>query len=337
MSIKTKLVLLTAVTALGATMVAGGSFALFSDQVTNSGNSFASGNVHISDFSGGNVAKTMLNFDNLAPGDTDTKVITIKNDGSLDAYIGVNGPATQSTRSGKLFEGSSPLQISYDKAPKRVAAGQTATLNITYTMPLSADNFYKNAGGTINIVIDAVQARNNEFTSGVNAFTAPYIFPSDSTPLSPPTTVDTKAPVISEATARYEGQEVLLSFKTDEAIDLGPLSTGNVVVRYGTGFGTNFVDANRATGQPIIKNKLWDGYLNSYTSTGTEVKYSQGAAQTPGSGYINILPANTSISTQVKNGDSTWYNTLHNNAASYVRLEVRDNAGNVTVEFVLIH
>lgn len=353
MSIKTKLVLLTAVTALGATMVAGGSFALYSGQVKNEGNSFASGTVHISDYSGGAVANTMLNFSNLAPGDKDTRVITIKNDGTLDAYIGVNGPATQSSRYGNLFGGSSPLQISYDTAPKRVAAGQTATLNVTYTMPLSADNSYQGQSGAINIVIDAVQARNNEFTTGPNANAAPFIFPANSTALPPTTPVDTIAPVISDAIATYgAGGYIRVDFKSNEAIDLGPLSAGNVVVRYGTRADnnkivddSNFVDANRANGQPIIKNKLWDGFLN-WTNPANNVvtKYPQGAAQT--AGFVNLLPANSLISTQVNAtlpsppnnnlGDQTWYDTLHNNDAGYVRLEVKDTAGNTTVQFIHI-
>jgi spore coat-associated protein N len=345
MSIKTKLVMLTAVSALGATMVAGGSFALFTKNATN-GTTFASGILTIDDFTGSVVQDTMLNFMNLAPGDYGSKKITVKNTGSLDAWVAVNAAASQG--SGDLFKGSTPIQLTYDTRPVRVAKGDTVSVTVNYKMPLSANSDYENKSGSVNVVVDAVQARNNEKeytnTDG-SKYLAPYYFPSNDIPV-----VGLAAPnpaaLINDASATFgSGGYVTLYFKSNESIDLNPQKIGNVIVRYGTISDNNHIDdahfteALRANNLPIVKNKIWDGFLNSGPE-GNTIKYPQGATQTLS--YKNLLPANTEISTQVNAlvsdnplGDSTWYTTLHDHNG-YVRVELIDDAGNKMVQFVRI-
>ncbi|MFJ5715165.1 TasA family protein [Neobacillus sp. NPDC093127] len=162
MSKKTKLGMGIASSALALSLIAGGSYALFTHQTANENNTFTGGIVKISDATAGKVASKMLYFKNLAPGDTDTKQITIKNDGNLDAWVRVNDQLTQASRSGDLFAYENALKISYSNVPVKVEAGKTVKLDVTYSFPKNANDYYQNKTGSINIVVDAVQVRNNE-------------------------------------------------------------------------------------------------------------------------------------------------------------------------------
>lgn len=151
---------------------------------------------------------------------------------------------------------------------------------------------------------------------------------------------DTAAATIHETAADYNGtNRITVEFKVNESIDLSQGSLADVIIRYGTKDANgNFVDALRSNNTPIIKSKLWSGYLNSYDANNHEIKYSQGAIGD--TRYLNILPADTLILTTVdynfdtmKYADSTWYEAL-NNGNLFVRVEVKDNAGNSTVEYV---
>ncbi|MFF2450435.1 TasA family protein [Neobacillus sp. NPDC058068] len=180
MSKKSKLGMGIASSALALSLIAGGSYALFSANAVNGNNTFTAGSIKLQDVTGQNVASKMLNFNILAPGDTDTKKITIKNTGSLDAWVRINDAATQASRTGDLFNGTRPLQISYSGTPVRVDAGQTVDLDVKYLFPLDADDSYQTASGSVNIVVDAVQVRNN-----INADGKPDWFPSPQTFITP--------------------------------------------------------------------------------------------------------------------------------------------------------
>jgi spore coat-associated protein N len=157
--------------ALGASLIGGGTFALFTDSVTNTGNTFTAGTVSIDDLTGnGNVFTSALYVSNLAPGDNETGTITVQNNGSLDAWVRID--TANSTTSGTLFGGATPMQITYAANVVLVPAGGQTTLDVEYNLPLAADNSYQGATGTINVAVQAVQSRNN--TNVTN--TAPNIW-----------------------------------------------------------------------------------------------------------------------------------------------------------------
>src|SRR5690625_4637168 len=82
MSIKKKLGMGVATAALGLSLVAGGTFAYFSDE-EKSINSFASGTLDLN-ISPGEEESLAFNFNDLKPGDTKEAKIHLKNDGSLN-------------------------------------------------------------------------------------------------------------------------------------------------------------------------------------------------------------------------------------------------------------
>ena len=177
MGLTTKLAMAMVTSAAGAAMIAGGSFALFTGSATNNSNTFTAGTVAIADYTGGPVASTMEYFNNLAPGDTNTKNVTIKNTGNLDAWVNVDVAATQKTAAGTLFSGATPLLLSYGvdgtNKPIFIKAGASATFPVTYLFPRTAGNSYQGATGSVNIQFDAIQARNNSSTDGSSPTDAP--------------------------------------------------------------------------------------------------------------------------------------------------------------------
>lgn len=158
MSIKKKLGMALATTALGAMLIGGGTFALFSATAENSGNTFTTGSVAID---AGSVAVfSGAVYANLAPGDSGTATLTVTNTGTLEAFIKVDDI---DNLSGGLFDGGpNQLQITYDDSVKKVAPGGTATFDIHYLLPLDAGNEYQGETGTFDILVKAVQVKNND-------------------------------------------------------------------------------------------------------------------------------------------------------------------------------
>lgn len=171
MSIKKKFGMALATTALGAMLIGGGTFALFSGTASNEGNTFTAGTVAISSVTAqGKIFAGDLYFDNLAPGDSGTKTLTIKNNGSLDAWVKLdgythNGEGTldpNNKKAGDLFIGSNPLTLQLDSKFVRVPAnGGEASFNVSYSFPSAAGNEYQGTSGSATIKVKAVQARNN--------------------------------------------------------------------------------------------------------------------------------------------------------------------------------
>lgn len=172
--LKTKLALTMATTALGATLLAGGSFALFTSSTTNAGNTFTAGKVSITDTTGGAAYASTLHFSNLAPGDAENATITVKNDGNLDEWVKIaditTGPNTAApANTPNIFGGGNPLALTFTEGnatPVFIAAGATATLHVHYNFPSGADNSYQQAQGVATVNIQAVQARNNTTNNG---------------------------------------------------------------------------------------------------------------------------------------------------------------------------
>lgn len=154
-------------TALGATLIGGGTFALFTSSASNTGNTFTAGTVVVTDTSGGPIASKVVNFNNLAPGDNGSMTMTVQNNGTLDEWVKIDTAASNATKSvGGLFGGTTPLALSYAPDVVKLAPGETHDFTVGYNFPVAADNSYQKATGSFSVVVDAVQAKNNTTGNG---------------------------------------------------------------------------------------------------------------------------------------------------------------------------
>lgn len=86
MGLRTKLGMAVISSVIGATMIAGGTFAEFTSQQTSSGNTFTAGTLTM-DISNKNAAAVTWNTPSgFKPGDTLTNTINFNNSGSIDAH-----------------------------------------------------------------------------------------------------------------------------------------------------------------------------------------------------------------------------------------------------------
>lgn len=83
MSIKKKLAMSIATGALAVSMIGGGTYAYFSDEVISDNNKFAAGTLDIN-VKGNDKHNAIINVDNLKPGDTMQRTFVLSNTGSLD-------------------------------------------------------------------------------------------------------------------------------------------------------------------------------------------------------------------------------------------------------------
>lgn len=162
LGLKSKFGMALASTALGAALIGGGTFALFTSEATNAGNTFTAGTLTIADVTGGAAFATSVNLANLAPGDHDSKTLTIENTGSLDAWVKIDSV----TKTGDLFGGATPVDITYDQGAVLVPAHTSKAFNVGYSFPLEADNSYQGDTGSVTFNVKAVQARNNTNDAG---------------------------------------------------------------------------------------------------------------------------------------------------------------------------
>lgn len=125
---------------------------------------------------------------------------------------------------------------------------------------------------------------------------------------------------------------ITLGFTLSEGIDLNQNKLGNIIITYGTMNGENFVTALRTDGTPVVKTKLWDGYLSSLDP---ETKYCGGPFNV--AGCINEVPGGKQLLTVVDPNfpnmdyadDAQWMNAmLGGNAA--VKIMLIDNEGNIS-------
>ncbi len=159
-------------------LTAATSFALFSAQTDNTANTFAAGSVSLT----GPQAGYTCDIGNIAPGDSvaNACAFQVTYTGSLDAWIGLS-----TSESGPIFTNAgadtTPLAVSitdsnnakFDpNAANQVVAEATGgsqwqdTFNISYSMPLAAGNDYQNETGTVDLMVEAVQAANNTNVAG---------------------------------------------------------------------------------------------------------------------------------------------------------------------------
>ncbi|KRF35911.1 hypothetical protein ASG93_25885 [Paenibacillus sp. Soil787] len=170
--LKKKLIMAMATTALGATLIAGGTSALFTASASNTNNSFTAGTVKITLDKADTVAK-YFNISNIAPGDSGSSPVVVTNTGSLNlrydiastltgglaaAYPGDNHPLTV-----KIYSDAAMTQEIVPGDNNRVLApnGGTETLYVKWQLPLDAGNAYQSKNATYSIQVNAEQTKNN--------------------------------------------------------------------------------------------------------------------------------------------------------------------------------
>jgi spore coat-associated protein N len=157
MGIKKRLAGAALAAGIGVAAISGGTFALFTANASNTGNTFSAGTVKIADVTDGAAFSSTTFFSNLAPGDNETATLTIENTGSLNAWVKID----TTTESGALFGGSHPLDITFPAEEVLIPAGGSYTFNVGYSFPIDAGNEYQDADGEVTFNIKAVQSRNN--------------------------------------------------------------------------------------------------------------------------------------------------------------------------------
>lgn len=151
-----KLLMAMGTMALAAMLIGAGTFALFTAEATNEGNTFATGTLTIEDITNGD-GSAAFNVRNMAPGDSGEGTIIIKNTGSLDAWVKVDSVDTE----GALFEGDNPLELNYDGGTIEIKAGDSEEFEVNYEFPVDAGNEYQGASGEATFNFTAVQTKNN--------------------------------------------------------------------------------------------------------------------------------------------------------------------------------
>ncbi len=166
MGLKTKLAMALISSAAGAAMIAGGSFALFSDTTTNSGNTFTAGTVTITD---NTAAGAIFNGDalvgNLAPGDSgSTGSLSVTNSGTLDEWVGLKTTFSAVADSHNIFSDLSTVN-------GNAAGSDNHPLNISYSVVVKDP-----AGTQVGATIDHTVAVGGESTDQT-----PFSLPSGDT------------------------------------------------------------------------------------------------------------------------------------------------------------
>lgn len=177
LNIKKKVAMALATTAMGAMLIGAGTFAIFTSNATNQANSFKAGKVSIE---ANESAFVNNNIQNLAPGDHDSKTITVSNDGTLELRYDIDeqfsGGLTQAdttpSNSPDYQEGSTPLEVTIKDATGAVitpgnnnnrvlGAGESEILTVEYKLPKEAGNFYKEKTADLTFAFKAEQTKNN--------------------------------------------------------------------------------------------------------------------------------------------------------------------------------
>lgn len=158
MSLKKKIAGALGATAMGAALISGGTFALFTANATNEGNSATAGTLSIADITKGDGSAAFV-VTNLAPGDNGTATVTIKNTGSLDAWVAIDSALD----TGDL---APVLDVTPDAAPKNIAAGTSADFTVNYNLQLTAGDTYQGKKADLDVKFKAVQSKNNVNAAG---------------------------------------------------------------------------------------------------------------------------------------------------------------------------
>lgn len=156
--------------AMVSLVVSAASFALFSAQSSNVGNTFTAGTVTL-----GAPMTDLIDVNNIAPGDSGSMNYAIQYTGSLDAWIGID-----TTSGGDLFtcDGGGQFTIGLsdgvnaysangvDQVVGNYAPGDTLNLTVNWALALAAGNDCQGDSANMTLMVKAVQSKNN--TNGTN-------------------------------------------------------------------------------------------------------------------------------------------------------------------------
>jgi len=133
-------------------LVGGATFALFTDSTESQKSEFTAGELDIS-----NSDKTSWSseVENMAPGDSFEKKITVTNTGSLQLAF-----AATVSKSGALFGGATPATVEIGNAYGILNPGASTTVTATVHLPLEANDDYQTASGEFAITFHAYQTKN---------------------------------------------------------------------------------------------------------------------------------------------------------------------------------
>lgn len=166
-NLKKTMAMAMATTALGATLIAGGSFAIFTSSAQNTGNTFAAGTLKVEiDKPDGKLAVGYFTIVNWAPGDSQIQPVVVSNKGTLDLRYDLALAV-----GGDLGTGAHPLVITaYSDAAGTVplsvtdrvlAVGGSEIVYVKVEFPKDAGNEYQGKKGTASIKVEAEQTKNN--------------------------------------------------------------------------------------------------------------------------------------------------------------------------------
>lgn len=152
---KRKMAVSFVIMALVCALVGGATFAIFTANTTNTGNTFSAGTVAITAGDSG-ITTSGVDITKMAPGDTDEGSFTVTNTGNLKIWYKVTPNA-----SGALFDGLTPATVKTQTGWLPLDPGASATVSFSVALPLQADNLYQGVSGNLNFTVNAEQFANN--------------------------------------------------------------------------------------------------------------------------------------------------------------------------------
>ncbi|WP_423800235.1 TasA family protein [Neobacillus sp. SAB-20_R2A] len=189
MSLKKKIGGAILSTALGATLIGGGTFAIFTSSASNTNNTFAAGTLTINLDQQDPTGAGYFTVNNMAPGDKNgvfdatkpdngLKRITVSNSGSLELRYDIATTLTGALAEqdpdgdGPTTGDGYPLTITiYDKDGNVItpntdnnrvlAPSSSEDLYVKYELPKDAGNGYQGKSATFGITVNAEQTANN--------------------------------------------------------------------------------------------------------------------------------------------------------------------------------
>ncbi|MBF7083260.1 hypothetical protein IT084_09765 [Desulfallas sp. Bu1-1] len=165
---KKRLMLSLMTVALVALLASGATFALFTADTSNVDNTFTAGTVTLDE-----PATTLIDINNIAPGDSGSFTYEVAYTGNLEAWLGLD-----TVLNGDLASGATPLDVTIsdgtnnyssnasDQVLGRFSQDDTVSLDIDWSLPLEADNDYQGASAQLSLSVKAVQAKNNINAAG---------------------------------------------------------------------------------------------------------------------------------------------------------------------------
>lgn len=164
-----KIAVASLVFVLAVTLLGGAAWAWLAYQESLSGNSFTMGTVKIALDDGQGKTISPFNLQDMAPGDSTSKQVVISNAGTLAVFLKLT--FVGGGQLGDILKAditSEPAGVNYAGLLKdllvndiELAPTESVELTITVGLPLDVDGKYASTVFTGDLLVEAVQARNN--------------------------------------------------------------------------------------------------------------------------------------------------------------------------------